>query len=117
MFADQLALEGLHPSLLRHAALNFSAEDVLTFLGRKLHHCFAGEILNNCKKRWPGARVKHHMKQNWNRAGYSADDKFLTATDHIGVTGGEYDHALLLSLQPLQRSLRPRICRALWPAA
>jgi hypothetical protein len=65
MFADRPALEQLYPSLLRHATLNLSAEDVLTFLGRKLHHCFTGEILNDCKKRWPGARVKHHMKQNW----------------------------------------------------
>lgn len=65
MFAERAALEELYPCLLRHATLNFSAEDILTFLGRKLHHCFAGEILNDCKKRMPGARVKHHMKQNW----------------------------------------------------
>ena len=23
------------------------------------------EILNECKRRWPGARVKHWMKGNW----------------------------------------------------
>jgi hypothetical protein len=65
MFADRLALEGLYPRLLHHATLAMSAEDILTFLGRKLHPCFAGEILNDCTKRWPGARVKHRMKQNW----------------------------------------------------
>src|SRR5262249_38853784 len=43
------------------------AEDVLTFLGRKLHGKFAGEILNDWKRRWPGARVKHAMKANWIR--------------------------------------------------
>ena len=41
------------------------AEDVLTFLGRKLHGRFAGELLNDWKRRWPGARVKHWMKANW----------------------------------------------------
>jgi hypothetical protein len=65
MFADRRALSELYPRLLRHATLAMSAEDVMTFLGRKLHGSFAGEILNDCKKRWPGARVKHHMKQNW----------------------------------------------------
>jgi hypothetical protein len=43
----------------------FSAEDVLTFLGRKLHGRFEGEVLNEFKKRWPGARIKHRMKDNW----------------------------------------------------
>ena len=45
--------------------LSLRAEDVLTFLGRKLHGGFAGEILNEWKRRWPGARVKHWMKGNW----------------------------------------------------
>ena len=38
---------------------------MLAFLGRKLHGKFAGEILNDWKRRWPGARVKHWMKGNW----------------------------------------------------
>lgn len=65
MFKDREALQSLYPRLLRHASLCFSAEDVLTFLGRRLHHAFAGEVLNDCKKRWPGARIKHRMKENW----------------------------------------------------
>ena len=58
-------LRALHARLLRHATLCLRAEDVLTFLGRKLHGKFAGEILNDWKRRWPGARVKHAMKANW----------------------------------------------------
>ena len=65
LFANRQALADLYPRLLQHATLCLSAEDVLRFLGRKLTGCFAGEVLNNCKKRWPGARVKHQMKQNW----------------------------------------------------
>jgi hypothetical protein len=65
MFTDPRALEGLYPKLLEHATLCFSAEDVLVFLGRKLNGHFKGEVLNDCKKRRQGARVKHRMKENW----------------------------------------------------
>lgn len=64
MFTDRATLRPLYQQLLNHATLCFSAEDVLTFLGRKLHGRFEGEVLNQYKERWPGARVKHWMKQN-----------------------------------------------------
>jgi len=64
MFTDRAALKPLYQELLKHATLCFSAEDVLSFLGRKLHGRFEGEVLNEYKKRWPGARVKHRMKMN-----------------------------------------------------
>ena len=66
LFKDRLALADLYPRLLDHACLNFSAQDILTFLGRRLHPRFDGEVLTDCKKdRWPGARVKHRVKNNW----------------------------------------------------
>ena len=65
LFKDRAALKNLYPQLLRHATVCFSAEDVLTFLGRKLNGNFQGEVMNSFKKRWPGARVKHRMKGNW----------------------------------------------------
>jgi len=64
MFTDPATLKPLYQELLNHATLCFSAEDVLSFLGRKLHGRFEGEVLNHYKKRWPGARVKHRMKEN-----------------------------------------------------
>lgn len=64
MFTNPSALKPLYQELLKHATLCFSAEDVLTFLGRKLHGRFEGEVLNHYRKRWPGARVKHRMKEN-----------------------------------------------------
>lgn len=64
MFADRATLRPLYQALLRHATLCFSAEDVMSFLGRKLHGRFEGQLLNQYKKRWPGARVKHQIKQN-----------------------------------------------------
>ncbi len=62
MFRDAEALKAPYEDLLKHATLCFSAEDVLTFLGRKMHGRFEGEVLTDMKKkRFPGARVKHRM--------------------------------------------------------
>jgi hypothetical protein len=66
LFASREALAALYPRLLDHAAVNFSAKDILTFLGRRFHPRFDGEVLTDCRKdRWPGARIKHRMKNNW----------------------------------------------------
>lgn len=66
LFRNQDDLAALYPRLLDHAALQFSASDILTFLGRRLHARFDGEVLTDCKKdRLPGARIKHRVKNNW----------------------------------------------------
>jgi hypothetical protein len=66
IFTSREALAGLYPRLLDHAVVNFSAKDILTFLGRRFHPRFEGEVLTHCQKdRWPGARIKHRMKNNW----------------------------------------------------
>jgi hypothetical protein len=66
LFKSRAHLAALYPKLLDHAVLNFSAEDILTFLGRRLHPRFDGEVLTLCKKdRQRGARVKHRVKNNW----------------------------------------------------
>ena len=66
IFTSREAQAGLYPRLLEHAGVNFSARDILGFLGRRFHPRFDGEVLTSCRKgRWPGARVKHRMKNNW----------------------------------------------------
>jgi hypothetical protein len=66
LFKSRADLADLYPRLLDHACLHFSAQDILTFLGRRLHPRFDGEVLTDCKKdRWPGARIKHRVKNNW----------------------------------------------------
>jgi hypothetical protein len=66
IFTSREALAGLYPRLLDHAAVNFSAKDILGFLGRRFHPRFDGEVLTDCQKgRWPGARIKHRVKNNW----------------------------------------------------
>jgi hypothetical protein len=64
MFRDRAALAALLPELTDHATLYFSAEDVLRFLGRKLHGNFQGDVTTDRKRRPEGRRVKHRMKQN-----------------------------------------------------
>lgn len=64
MFKAPAALAGLYDALLKHATARFSAEDVMTFLGRKLTGHFAGDVGTDYKTRWPGVRVRHRMKQN-----------------------------------------------------
>lgn len=66
LFRTRAALAELYRRLLDHAAVNFSAADILTFLGRKLHGNFQGEVLTSgVKDRLPGARIKHRVKDNW----------------------------------------------------
>jgi hypothetical protein len=66
LFRSKKALGDLYPVLVNHAVLQLSAEDVLNFLGRRLHWRFDGEVLTECKKRRePGSRVKFRVKKNW----------------------------------------------------
>jgi hypothetical protein len=66
LFQDQASLQTLYARLLDHALLHFGAQEVLTFLGKKLRGNFQGEVLTECvKKRWPGARIKHRVGGNW----------------------------------------------------
>jgi len=65
MFESRAALEGLYPRLVRHAITSFSAENVMRFLGKKLHPSFAGELVSDVKRRPEGVRVGHRVKANW----------------------------------------------------
>ena len=64
LFRDRASLEALLPSLQEVATTAFSAEDVLRFLGRKLHGNFQGEVTTGLKRRPEGRRVKHTLKRN-----------------------------------------------------
>lgn len=64
LFESVKSLASFYPRLLEHATLCLSAVDILKFLGRKLHPCFAGEVQTHLGKRVEGTRVKHSMKKN-----------------------------------------------------
>ena len=69
LFKSPAHLNELYPRLLSHSTLCFGAKEVMSFLGRKLHPLFEGEIVSDRSdldfKRIPGARIKHRVKQNW----------------------------------------------------
>lgn len=64
MFPNRKTLAPHYEAWLKHATLCFSAEDVLTFLGRKLSGNFLGEVITDAKRRVLGRRVKHQVKGN-----------------------------------------------------
>jgi hypothetical protein len=63
-FETRPGLEKVLPSLFAHAASAFSAEDVLRFLGRKLHPALAAEVGTDARRRPEGWRIKHRMGRN-----------------------------------------------------
>jgi hypothetical protein len=65
LFRDRAALRDLYPCLLEHALRHFGAEDVLSFLGKKLDGRFRGDVVTDLKKRPLGYRIKHRVGGNW----------------------------------------------------
>ncbi len=65
MFTSRPKLLEIWPDLVRHAALNLSSQDVLGFLGRKLHPSLAAEVVTDAKRRPEGWRIRHRMAGNW----------------------------------------------------
>ena len=64
VFKDTSSLAAVYPLLTRHAIENFSAEDVMRFLGRRSNSRFSGEVVSDIKKRIEGVRVKHWVEEN-----------------------------------------------------
>jgi hypothetical protein len=65
LFKNADALASLYPRLLEHAILHFSAEDILTYLGKKHPAACRDEVLSDLKKHRQGFRVKHRYQGNW----------------------------------------------------
>ena len=66
LFTEQSVLSALYPRWLDHAVVNYRASDIMSFLGRRCTPHFDGEVLTSCQKqRWPGARIKHQVANNW----------------------------------------------------
>jgi hypothetical protein len=65
-FASKHALAGLFARLLEFAVLMFSPKKIFSYLGRRWHERFDGEIQTHYRsQREPGACIKHFMKRNW----------------------------------------------------
>jgi hypothetical protein len=65
-FVSKHALAGLFLRLLEFALLTFTPKKIFSYLGRKWHERFDGEVQTHYKSvREPGACLKHFMKNNW----------------------------------------------------
>jgi hypothetical protein len=64
IFSARPALEQLTPEIFAHATTAFGAEDVLRFLGRKLHPALAAEVGTSTRRRPEGWRVRHRLGRN-----------------------------------------------------
>lgn len=65
MFINKPALNELYIKLQRHVAVCIGAENIMTFLGKKLHSSFKQEISTSINKREQGTRIKHRIGKNW----------------------------------------------------
>lgn len=61
VFKRQKDLEPLYDALVRTAVHAIKAENIATFLGRKLHPLYGDEAGNDFHTRIEGTRIKHHM--------------------------------------------------------
>lgn len=61
IFKRQCDLAPIYENITRTAIHAVKADDVATFLGRKLHPNFKNELGNDFSTRIEGTRVKHHM--------------------------------------------------------
>jgi hypothetical protein len=61
VFKDQRTLQAFYPLLLEALIQAVKPADVATFLGRKLHGNYQGEMGNRFNVRWLGSRIKHRM--------------------------------------------------------
>lgn len=64
MFKSRNELESVYKDYVEHAVISFKSEDVMSFLGRKMHPAFSGEVVSDIKRRQQGFRIKHRMKKN-----------------------------------------------------
>lgn len=65
MFRNHDILDELYLNWQRHAAVCTQAEDVMRFMGRKLHGSFNSVIQTDAKYRPTVTRIKHTVRGNW----------------------------------------------------
>jgi hypothetical protein len=65
MFQNHQILDELYLNWQKHSAVCTQAEDVMRFMGRKLHGSFNSVIQTDAKYRPAVTRIKHTMRGNW----------------------------------------------------
>ena len=122
MFRSPEPLAELYPLLLRHGAYDFSAAEVMRFLGRKLtasggiRAAFHGEVVSDVARRADHLRIKHRVDKNWNKM-YDRHDKQSTERYLHGLAQIHASDSLGDLTKTLCRStkLNGKLVRALQP--
>jgi len=125
VFRSQGDLQPLYESIIRTAVHTVRAEDIATFLGRKLTSAYQGELGNDFHTRIQGTRIRHHMGpasiKLYDKAGIMARVE-CTANDvsffkhHREVA--QRDGGRVWKLAPLRKNLYSlRVLRKLMHAA
>jgi hypothetical protein len=65
MFNNQKSLNELYTKWQKHAAVCFQADDIMRFMGRKVHGSFDGLIETKVNQRPSVTRIKHVVRGNW----------------------------------------------------
>ena len=61
VFKEQAVLQSFYAHLVERLIQTIKPVDIATFLGRKLHGNYEGEMGNRFNQRWLGTRIKHQM--------------------------------------------------------
>lgn len=61
VFKEQAVLQSFYAHLVERLIQTIKPVDIATFLGRKLHSNYEGEMGNRFNQRWLGTRIKHQM--------------------------------------------------------
>jgi hypothetical protein len=64
MFSSAADLGAVYPRLIAHALRQFSCQDVLRFLGRRVNARFSGQVTTSYLNRTEGVRIKHRVDSN-----------------------------------------------------
>src|SRR6516225_1168314 len=64
MFSSAADLGAVYPHLIAHALRQFSCQDVLRFLGRRVNARFSGQVTTSYLNRTEGVRIKHRVDSN-----------------------------------------------------
>lgn len=64
MFRDQSALQRIYPTLVRHAVMNLSCEQVLRYMGRAGRAGTHDEAKTDLRRGPDGVRIKHYVNDN-----------------------------------------------------
>lgn len=81
-FRNPQSLAAIYPSLIHHGITRLRCEDVMRFLGHRVHGRFAGQIVSDFHRRPEGVRLKHRVDANSQKL-YDKEGSVLRAENTV----------------------------------